>query len=128
MYADAAPLEVAGRLIIVTYFVLAGLCNLNRERVRDHVSRMAQFGTPWPAFVHWTGITLQFLACALLLTDWYPEVGAGILIAFTIAATLIFHRFWNMQDPPRRNISRVMMLNNAGVLGGLVLLLHSVWR
>jgi len=31
-----------------------------------------------------------------------------------------------MQDPARRNVSRVMFLNNAGVLAGLLLLLQNV--
>ena len=41
-------------------------------------------------------------------------------------ASVIFHRFWIMRDPARRNASRVMLLNNIGLLGGLLLLLESV--
>ena len=87
---------------------------------------MAAFHTPFPAAAFWTGIVLQFTGCALLLTGWHADLGAVFLIVFTIAATAIFHRFWQMTDPQRRNASRVMFLNNTGLLGGLVLLLENV--
>jgi putative oxidoreductase len=126
MYADASWLETAGRLLFVTYFVAAGLCNLAPERVKDHTGRMAALGIPFPAAVHWAGIAVQFTGCALILADWRAAIGVSFLIAFTIAATVIFHRFWLFEDPARRNVSRVMMLNNTGVLAGLLLLLESV--
>ena len=126
MAYDVAPLAGAGRLLIVGYFVVAGLCNLTPDRIRDHIDRMAAMNTPLPAAVFWTGIVLQFSGSALLLADWHAEVGAAFLIVFTIAATLIFHRFWTKRDPQQRNLSRIILLNNTGVLGGLLLLLHDV--
>ena len=126
MYHDASWLDTAGRLLFVTYFVVAGLCNLVPARVNDHIQRMGAAGTPFPLVVHWAGITLQFAGCAFILSGWRADIGVVCLIVFTIAATAIFHRFWNMQDPVRRNVSRVMFLNNIGVLAGLLLLLQNV--
>ena len=126
MYQDATWLDAAGRLLFVTYFVVAGLCNLVPARVKDHIERMRAFGTPCPALVHWSGIAIQFTGCALILSGWHADIGVLLLIVFTIAATAIFHRFWNMQEPARRNVSRVMFLNNIGVLAGLLLLLQNV--
>jgi putative oxidoreductase len=126
MFYDASLLDTAGRLLIVGFFLAAGLCNLTPARIKDHIDRMAAFHTPLPAAAFWTGIVLQFTGCALLLTGWHAAIGTGFLIVFTIAATAIFHRFWQMTDPQRRNASRVMFLNNTGLLGGLVLLLENV--
>ena len=126
MYHDATWLDAAGRLLFVTYFVVAGLCNLVPARVNDHIERMRAFGTPSPAWVHWSGIAIQFTGCALMLSGWHAAIGVLLLIVFTIAATAIFHRFWNMQEPARRNVSRVMFLNNIGVLAGLLLLLQNI--
>ena len=123
MLYDASLLDTAGRPLIVGFFLAAGLCNLTPARIKDHIDRMAAFHTPFPAAAFWTGIVLQFTGCALLLTGWHADLGAIFLIVFTIAATAIFHRFWQMTDPQRRNASRVMFLNNTGLLGGLVLLL-----
>ena len=126
MYFDAAPLDTAGRLLVVFFFILAGLCNLTPARIKDHIDRMAGYGTPLPSAAFWFGIVLQFTGCLLLLAGWHADMGAWCLIVFTVTATAIFHRFWKQQDPMRRNLGRVMFLNNIGVLGGLLLLLQNV--
>ena len=126
MYGDTSWLDTAGRLLIAFSFLAAGLCNLTKTRIHDHVERMAAFGIPAPAAAFWTGIALQFAGCALLLFDWYPEIGVYCLIAFTVAATAIFHRFWSMQDPAKRNGSRIILLGNVAILGGLLLVLGNL--
>jgi putative oxidoreductase len=125
MYGDTSWLDTAGRLLIVLCFLATGLCNLTRARIKDHIERMAAFGTPLPALAFWTGIALQFTGCALLLLDWHPEIGVYCLIVFTVAATAIFHRFWRM-DPAKGNVSRIILLGNTAILGGLLLLLGNL--
>ena len=126
MIAAESWLDTAGRLLIVACFLVTGASNLTRARITDHIDRMAAFGMPVPGAAFWLGIALQFTGCALLATGWHADVGAWCLIVFTVAATAIFHRFWIMQDSARRNLSRLMLLNNTGVLGGLLLLLANV--
>ncbi len=116
-------LELAGRLLIVGFFVVAGAMNLTRARIADHIERATRFKTPYPTFVFWTGIVLQFASCALVLADWHADLGVAGLIAFTVLATAIYHRFWQMDDPMKRNFSRLAMLNNVAIVGGLLLLL-----
>jgi uncharacterized membrane protein YphA (DoxX/SURF4 family) len=119
-------LDSAGRLLIVFCFLANGLCNLTKARIRDHIERMGVLGTPAPAAAFWIGIALQFSGCALLLADWHPEIGVYSLIAFTVAATAIFHRFWSNPDPAKRNSSRVIFLGNIAILGGLLLVLGNL--
>lgn len=119
-------IEIAGRLLLVAFFVAAGLFNLTPARIKDHVDRLAGFGIPLPAAAFWFGITLQFTGCALLLADWHPRIGAWCLIVFTVAANAIFHRYWLVADPGRRNVTRLLLLNGMAILGGLLLLLASV--
>jgi len=126
MYGDASWPELAGRLLIVGFFVVAGLYNLAAERVREHIERLAEFGVPFPAAAFWAGLALQFTGCALLLADWHPELGAWCLIVFTVAANALFHRFWTVQDPARRNVRRLLLLNGIAILGGLLLILETV--
>jgi putative oxidoreductase len=126
MYGDLSWTDTAGRLLIVLCFLVTGLCNLTKARIRDHIERMAAFHTPFPAAAFWIGIALQFTGCALLLFDWYAEIGVWCLIVFTIAATAIFHRFWSMPDPAKRNLGRIILLGNTAILGGLLLLLENV--
>jgi len=126
MYNDSSWLEASGRLLIVTCFLVTGLCNLTKARVKDHIERMAAFHTPAPAVAFWIGIALQFTGCALLLSGWHAEIGVWCLIVFTVAATAIFHRFWSMPDPAKRNLGRIILLGNTAILGGLLLLLENV--
>ncbi len=126
MYGDAHLLDIAGRWLIAACFVGTGACNLTRARIEDHVERMRGFGTPLPRAAFWAGIAVQFAGSALILFDWHPAIGAGLLAAFIIAATLIFHRFWGMRDPAKRNASRINLLGNLAILGGLLLLLERV--
>ena len=119
-------LGAAGEHLIVLYFVVTGVSNLTKARIADHIYRMRAFGTPFPAALFWLGLALQFAGCAMIELGWHPALGVGCLIVFTVAATAIFHRFWQMPDPQRRNSSRINFLNNVGILGGLLLLLQNM--
>jgi uncharacterized membrane protein YphA (DoxX/SURF4 family) len=119
-------LAFAGKWLIVLFFILTGIANLTKARIADHIERMAGFGVPFPGTAFWIGIAIQFAGCALIIAEWHPGVGAVLLMVFTIAATAIFHRFWQKPDPLQRNISRITLLGNMAILGGLMLLLQNI--
>ena len=119
-------LAFAGKWLIVAFFILTGIANLTKARIADHIERMAGFGVPLPATAFWIGIAMQFAGCALIIAEWHPGVGAVLLMVFTIAATAIFHRFWQKPDPLQRNLSRITLLGNMAILGGLMLLLQNI--
>ena len=119
-------LGTAGEQLMVLFFVVAGVSNLTKARIADHIERMRAFGTPFPAALFWLGIALQFAGCAMIELRWHPALGVGCLIVFTIAATAIFHRYWQKSDPVQRNFSRLTLLGNTAILGGLLLLLERV--
>ena len=116
-------LGTAGQHLIVLLFLLTGIFNLTKARIADHIERMRAFGTPFPAALFWLGLALQFAGCAMIELGWHPALGVGCLIVFTVAATAIFHRFWQKSDPVQRNFSRLTLLGNTALLGGLLLLL-----
>lgn len=126
MYGDASWLDTAGRLLIVFFFIIAGLYNVTPAGVKDHVDRMKGFGVPMAAAAFWFGTALEFAGCAMLLFDWQPALGVVFLMVFTVVSTGIFHRFWMYPDPMKRKLSRIAVLANTGVLGGLFLLLQNV--
>ena len=119
-------LAFAGKWLIVGFFLITGLANLTKARIADHIGRMAGFGVPFPAIAFWLGIVIQLAGCALVIADWHPGVGVLLLMIFTIAATTIFHRFWQKPDPLQRNLSRLTLLGNMAILGGLMLLLQNI--
>ena len=119
-------LDFAGRWLIVLFFVVAGVSNLTKARIADHIERMQAFRVPLPATAFWIGIALQFTGCALIIAEWHAAAGVLCLMVFIIAATAIFHRFWEKTDPLQRNISRLSVLANTAILGGLMLLLQNM--
>ena len=123
---DPSWMVTVGKLMVVTLFLVAGRLNLMPVRVKDHIERMAGFGVPLPAVAFWIGMTMEFAGCALVLSGWHAHVGVWLLIAFTAIAGSIFHRFWRVEDPMRRQSLRIALLNNIAVIGGLLLLLHFV--
>jgi putative oxidoreductase len=127
LYAtDVSWLDTAGRLLIVALFVITGVRNLQKHQVEDHIQRLAIFKAPLPVATFWTGIAVELVGCALVLLDWHAAVGVLCLIAFTLAASGLLLRFWEVDDPAKRIGMQNGMLANLAVLGGLILLLQNV--
>jgi putative oxidoreductase len=87
----------------------------------NHIARLKGFGIPFPAGAFWSGLAIQLLGCLLILTRWHSAAGAICLIAFTLAATAIYHRFWTKGDPVQRIMSRIILIGNVAIIGGLML-------
>ena len=126
--AEATWLATAGKLLIVGYFIAAGINNLFPARIAEHLGRLGGYGVPFPAAAFWLAHAVLFTACALILAGWHAEVGVMLLMGFTIVANALYHRFWNVDDPFRRNLLRVQLMNGFGTVGGLLLLLQLTMR
>ncbi|MBM3526181.1 MAG: DoxX family membrane protein, partial [Alphaproteobacteria bacterium] len=105
------------------FFLITFARNTTPAGYKDHLERMQGFGVPFTHAVLCVGFLIQIVGSLLVLVNWRTDIGALLLIVFTVAATLIFHRFWIMEDPMRRNVARLFVLNNTCIVGGLVLLL-----
>ena len=123
---EASWLEELGRYLIVGYFIAAGVNNLFPARIQEHIWRLGGFGVPLPAAAFWIAHVVLFTGCGLILAEAYPEVGVMMLIAFTVVANALYHRFWTVTDPVRRNLLRVQLMNGFGTVGALLLLLGLV--
>jgi uncharacterized membrane protein YphA (DoxX/SURF4 family) len=123
---EQTSLETAGKLLIVGYFIAAGINNLFPARIEEHIGRLAGFGVPLPAAAFWLAHAVLFTGCALVLAGWHADIGILLLIAFTVVANALYHRFWTVADPFRRNMLRVQLMNGFGTVGGLLLLLQNV--
>ena len=124
-HQDASWLDTAGRLLMVAFFLIVGVRNLQKHHVEDHINRLAKFRAPFPKLTFWTGQTIEFVGGALLLINWHPAVGVTLLIVFTVLASALLLRFWEVEGPMRTGMQNGMMAN-IGIVGGLLLLLQNV--
>ena len=122
MYADHGALQIAGQLLIAILFLGTGVIN-STTKVKQHVDRMAAMGIPRAALVLWCGFLMQYVGGLSIAFDYRTDIGAPILIVFTIIATAMFHRFWELDDPLRRHLHLSFIFSNCAVVGGLLLLI-----
>jgi uncharacterized membrane protein YphA (DoxX/SURF4 family) len=123
---EQTSLVTAGKLLIVGYFIAAGINNLFPARIEEHRGRLTGFGVPMPSVAFWLAHAVLFTGCALILAGWHADIGVLLLIGFTVVANALYHRFWTVADPFRRNMLRVQLMNGFGTVGGLLLLLNSL--
>jgi putative oxidoreductase len=123
---DASIWDSVGRLLIGGFFVVLLIRNLMPHQIADHIERLQAFGCPLPRQAFWAGVLLEGVGCALVLFNWYPAVGVVCLMAFTVLATLLLLRFWEVDDPGKRTGMQNGFFANFAILGGLVLLLQRV--
>jgi putative oxidoreductase len=122
MYQDQTPLHMTGQMLIAFLFLATGILNV-ATKFRQHLDRMLEIGVPCakPALI--AGFAVQFAGGALVALDYHRQLGAAVLIAFTLLATAIFHQFWRVQDPLRRHLHVSFIFSNCAVVGGLLLLM-----
>jgi len=120
MYHAHSILQAAGQLLLAFAFLASGVRNLV-WKFSQHEERMVALGVPAAKPLLWLGFALQFTGAALLALDYQRALGAWLLIAFTVAASLIFHRWWLIPDPLLRHLHIGNLLVNLGVIGGLLL-------
>ncbi len=82
---------------------------------------MAALGVPYASAALLAGLVLQFAGAVLLLLDYQRALAAWLLVAFTVLASAIFHRWWLIPDPLLRHLHIANLLANCGLVGGLLL-------
>src|SRR5215510_6597661 len=120
MYQDHTPLQMAGQLLLALAFLATGIRNAG-WKFRQHLDRMLAYRVPAARVVLTTGLALQFVGATLLALDLWRALAAALLIAFTVVASAIFHRWWLIADPLLSHLHLSNLLVNCGVVGGLLL-------
>jgi putative oxidoreductase len=120
MYQEHTPLQAAGQLLLAAAFLATGVRNAF-WKFRQHLERMVAYRVPQARLALIAGLALQFAGALLLAFDVQRALGAGLLIAFTVAASAIFHRWWLVADPLLSHLHLSSLIVNCGVVGGLLL-------
>ncbi|BAV46281.1 DoxX family protein [Mesorhizobium loti] len=109
-----------GRLLLGGAFVFAGLRNIQNAAFLTGL--MAARGVPQARLALWAGIVLQVIAGALVIAALWVTLACAVLVLFLIAATPMFHNFWDHQGPDRA--ARINgFVGNVALTGGFLALI-----
>lgn len=119
MPEQQALIEALAHAMIAFLFLYRGVAAI--PRFDHHKARLAGKSIPAASFVLACGLGLMLVGGSLVLLDAYSVVGAAMLIVFTMAANLVYHDFWTVQDQEKRRRERNSFYSNVAVMGGLLL-------
>jgi uncharacterized membrane protein YphA (DoxX/SURF4 family) len=112
---------------LVRWLALLGLCaaylqgGLNKAiDFPAAIAEMNHFGLSPAAPLAIAVIVLELGASVLILTGFYRWLGALALAGFTLFATFVALRFWEMA-PPERFMAANSFFEHLGLVGGFVL-------
>ncbi len=115
----ASVIVFIGRFLLGGAFVFAGIRNMANMPMLTQI--IAARGLPAPRPLLAAGIVLQIVAGGLLVAGLWPALAAIGLMAFLVAATLIFHNFWDHEGADRAN--RINgLVSNAALFGSFLML------
>lgn len=85
------------------------------------IAEMQHFGLAPAAPLAIATIVVELGAALMILAGWWRWLGALILAAFTLAATFVANRFWEMQ-PPEQMMVMNAFFEHLGLIGAFVLI------
>jgi|SRR5712671_7771639 len=115
-------LHVLGRLIFGGFFAYSGINHLlNSEGMAQYADAK---GVPAAEqAVQATGAML--LAGGLsIIAGLKPRQGLALIVAFLVPVSLQMHRFWEEQDPQKRQMEMIQFMKNMALVGAALALLQ----
>jgi putative oxidoreductase len=110
-----------GRLLIGWIFVETGWRHL--LGMDAFIASLVRRSVPWASVLGWIGALVEFFGGLAIMLGAWTRCAAVAIIVFTIIATAIGHRYWEIAEPAARRMQHSHFLKNLTILGGLVLLL-----
>jgi uncharacterized membrane protein YphA (DoxX/SURF4 family) len=107
------------RLCLAAVFLYSGVDKL--WHWRSSIEEVESDGLPWPAAFAGATVFTQLVGGFLVATGFFAWLGALLLAGFTVAATLLGHRFWLRRGAEFRH-ELTTSLEHVAIVGGLILL------
>jgi putative oxidoreductase len=112
-------LLLLGRVLLGSIFVISGYGKL--IGLAAFAASLEKNGVPYSSTLAPVGAGVEFFGGLAIVLGIEVRSAALLMIAFVIVATLISHRFWELQDAVRR-AQVTQFSKNVAIIGGFVLL------
>lgn len=111
-------LNLVGRIFVAFYFLWSVFFNY---RAWDfHISEFKRIGISSGAMPLSIGLVAAFAGSCFLMFTPTAVYGAVILIAFTIIADGLFHRYWTYENPQEATIHKFFLFEHVALIGGII--------
>ena len=107
------------RLCLAAVFLYSGVDKL--WHWRSSIKEVKGDGLPWPMVFTGATVVTQLVGGCLVAIGLLAWLGALLLAGFTVAATLLGHRFWLRRGAEFRH-ELTTSLEHMAIVGGLLLL------
>jgi uncharacterized membrane protein YphA (DoxX/SURF4 family) len=112
---------------VIRWIGMLGLCAAYLQGALDKaldfgaaIAEMKHFGLEPAAPLAAATIILELGASVLILTGFYRWIGASVLAGFTLMATFLANRFWQIPLPDRFMVEN-SFFEHLGLVGGFLL-------
>lgn len=113
------PMTLVGRILLALMFVLAGFGKLTN--LEGAAAYMGSVGLPAvPAMAAVVGL-IELLGGLAIATGFLARWAALGLAVFTVAASLMAHRYWSL-PADKQMVQQLLFMKNMAVAGGLLVL------
>ncbi|MFT7507262.1 MAG: putative oxidoreductase [Acidimicrobiales bacterium] len=108
-------LEPAGRIVIGTFFMLAGIVKF--QDIAGTAGYIDSVGLPAASILAVAVAAFEVLAGLALIIGKYTKYAALLLAGFTLVASIIFHGPDTWTEAP---MQQMMFMKNIAIIGGLL--------
>ena len=112
--------HLLGRILLVSYFIKAGVSNSLHPAPVIGMLKAKQF--PFPHIVFGMVLIIQVLGGLSVIFKFFPIIGVVSLVGFTVLSNLIFLNYWKM-DEKQSMLVKHLFFANIAVIGGLLLVI-----
>jgi putative oxidoreductase len=111
--------RLVGRILLGGIFVVSGYGRL--MDLAAFAASLEAKGVPFASALAPVGASVEFFGGLAIVLGVEVRSAALLMVAFVIVATLISHRFWELEDAARR-AQATLLSKNVAIIGGFVLL------
>ena len=115
-----SALLLLGRLALAAIFLVSGFGKLTN--FGGFTEMLTGQGVPAANVIAIVGACVEFFGGLAIAVGLKTRYAALLMVAFTIVATLIAHRFWEFPDPAARMAQQINFMKNIAIIGGFLTL------
>jgi putative oxidoreductase len=113
-------LLLLGRIAIAAVFIPAGFSKLTN--LAGFAAGLEGRGVPMSSILAPLGAAIEFFGGLAVLLGIHVRLAAVLMVLFTVAATVIAHRFWEFEGAARQT-QQSQFLKNLAIVGGYLFLI-----